>query len=406
MRGVVRRQRALVEASDGATLRLTDGTARIDLASAGLGLRRGAWRHPALQTQLGDLPLSMRLFVSRPLAELAQRLADLAPGDLAVSYLANSRAEAMEGALKLARGIHPRRPDVVAVRGAYHGATLGALSVCGVDDVRAGLPALPLSGRVVDRGADPATVVTRRTAALVVDLFPVAMDGGPDATWLAALRRRCHRTGTLLVVDEVSTGFGRTGVPFAVEACGVVPDVLVVGGVLGAGLLPMAAYITTRRLHRRLYGRRDPTFHASATAGNPAACRAALLALDRAGDPATVASVRRLGGVLQAELADLGRRHPALQLRAASAGIVASLASGQPGLVRAAHRWALACGVHVQLRRQGDEECLGIDPPLLISEPELRAGLAALEAALLRGAAEVRSGPAAARTAAVAGTSC
>lgn len=382
----------LVQGSDGATLQLADGRRCIDLASAGLGLRTGAWRTPAFERQLADLPLSMRLFVSRPLAELAERLAVLAPGDLAVSYPANSRSEAVEGALKLARGIHPRRPEVVSVQGAYHGATLGALSVCGIDELRGAVPSLPLAGRAVPRGVDPASVVTRRTAAVLLDLFPTAVGGIPDAAWLPALRRRCHRTGTLLVVDEVSTGFGRTGVPFAVDRYGVVPDVLVVGGALGGGLLPMAAYITTRRLHRRLYGRRDPTFHASATAGNPAACRAALDALACAGAPATVAHVARLGRLLRDELQDLCRRHPHLELRAASAGIVGALSSGRPGLVRAAHRRAPACGTHVQLRRQGDDECLGIDPPLLIDDAELRAGLAALETALLRAAADTGPG--------------
>ena len=272
------------ESAQGATLRIAGGSELIDFASG--GFRHSDPRLRArVEEQLRRLPLSGRVFFSRPLAELCRTLADLAPGDLEVSFPCNSGAEAIEGALKLAKGYAgSSRSHFVATHSAWHGATTAALGVCGIDAVREAMGVSPVHARFVPYGDVEAlrAAVDRGTIAVLIEA--IATSPGvqvPPRGYLSAVRDACRASGALLIVDELVTGVGVTGRLFAVDEEEVAPDILVLGGVLGGAMLPMALYIASRRVNDAVYRRSDPVLHGTTTGGNPAACVAALATLER-----------------------------------------------------------------------------------------------------------------------------
>src|SRR5436309_10707015 len=218
-------------------------------------------------------------FGEEPQVRLAARLAGLLPDPLEVAYFTSSGAEAIEGALKTARK-HTGRARLVAFEGGFHGDTLGALSVGGNPRYRA--PFEPLLADVAFVPFDDEAAlraIDGRTAAVVVE--PIQAEGGvriPSAGFLAALRRRCDETGALLVLDEVVTGFGRTGRLFAHERAGVVPDLLVLAKALGGGL-PLGAFVGSRAVMNTL-AHDPPLGHVTTFGGHPLSCAAGLAALE------------------------------------------------------------------------------------------------------------------------------
>jgi acetylornithine/succinyldiaminopimelate/putrescine aminotransferase len=193
-------------------------------------------------------------------------------------YFVNSGAEAVEGALKLARKA-TGRPGFVAFGGAYHGDTLGALSVAGNERYQD--PFKPLLGPVTVLpfgAADALEAVDASVAAAIVE--PVQGEGGvrvPPPGFLPALSARCRETGALLVLDEVMTGFGRTGRMFACEHWDVVPDILVLAKALGGGY-PLGAFAATRALLSVLAAD-PPLSHVTTFGGHPVSCAAGRAAL-------------------------------------------------------------------------------------------------------------------------------
>jgi putrescine aminotransferase len=365
--------------ASGATVGTSDGGELVDLASGGFGYC-DARIVEAVASQMRALPLSSRHFLSAPLAAFVECIAAVAPGDLSVVYPCNSGTEAVEGALKLARGYRRGRPSVVAVGGAYHGATLGALAL------RHRTADPPVTVVCVEGGdlAAAERAVDERTAAVVVEPVVSAPEVRVFAPgYLAGLRRVCDRAGALLVADEVTTGLGRTGVRFAVERDSVVPDVLVLGGALGGGVLPIAAYVTTRRINDRVYGRRDPVLHSSTTGGNPSACVAALAMLRVLDEDGLEGHCRVEGRRLLAGLGDLARRHGNRVSLGGACGLLASLRLASHGFAQRVQRAALAHGVLVRVDRlPSGAGSLVLTPPLVVSRAELDRGLAALDAAL------------------------
>jgi len=245
--------------ASGATVTDVDGNRYLDLTSA-FGVAATGHTNPhvadavAAQARqlihgMGDVhPTVVR-------TKLLMRLAELAPGDLTKTYLSTSGAEAIEFALKTAL-LATGKPRTIAYRGAYHGLSLGALEVAGIEKFRtpfAPLVAeratfLPYPGAGTDVAsalADVSDALDRDPDAGAVLLEPVQGRGGvivPPAGFLRALRDLCHARGVLLILDEIYTGFGRTGTMFACERENVVPDLLCAGKALGGGV-PIAATI-------------------------------------------------------------------------------------------------------------------------------------------------------------------
>jgi len=268
----------------GSTVWDTDGRPYLDLL-AGMGVANVGHTHPeviaAVRAQ-AERHLHVMVYgemIQETQVRLARRLASLLSRPLDVVYFTSSGAEAIEGALKTARK-HTGRRGLVAFEGAFHGDTLGALSIGGNAVYRT--PFEPLLADVTflpfdDLGALGA--IDERTAAVVVE--PVQAEAGvrvPSPGFLAALRARCDATGALLVLDEVVTAFGRTGRLFAHEHWHVVPDLLVLAKALGGGL-PLGAFVGAPAVMATL-SHDPPLAHVTTFGGHPLSCAAGLAALD------------------------------------------------------------------------------------------------------------------------------
>ena len=373
----------VVERAAGTSVWDVEGREYLDLLS-GIGVANVGHGHPeviaAVRAQ-AERYLHVMVYgeaVEAPQVHLAAALAARAPGALSVTYFCNSGTEAIEGALKLARKA-TGRSRFVTFRGAYHGDTMGALSLCDSPVYRP--PFEPLLGDVEFLPFDDLEALDRidhRVAAVVVE--PIQGEGGvrvPGPAFLPALRARCDATGALLVCDEVMTGFGRTGTWFACEQWDVVPDVLVLAKALGGGL-PLGAFVGRPELMATLS--HDPALaHVTTFGGHPLSCAAGLAALEvlaREDLPARAAEVGsrwryRLGELTGPVLTGVRGR-----------GLLLGLDFASPALTQAFCAEALRRGLILNWTLHRDT-VVRLAPPLIISERDTERALTAIGDALL-----------------------
>ncbi len=273
----------LEDHAEGSLVYDVDGNAYIDCLG-GYGVFALGHRHPkvvaAVKEQLDKMPLSCRLLYSKPQADLAEKLAEKLPGRLQYTFFCNSGTEAVEGALKIAR-MAAGKPQIIATAGAFHGKTMGSLSASGRKKYK--LPFEPLVPEFVHIPFGDAealeAAITDQTAAFIVE--PIQGEGGvnvPPEDYLPRVREICSRHGVLLILDEVQTGFGRTGKLFCAEHFGVEPDLICLGKAIGGGVLPVAAFSGTPEVWEVF--QENPLIHSSTFGGNPLACRAGLATLE------------------------------------------------------------------------------------------------------------------------------
>lgn len=217
-------------------------------------------------------------FVQKEPVLLTKLLADNLPKPLDTTYLTNSGTEAIEGALKLAKRV-TGRAEIIAAKNAYHGNTMGAMSVMGYEErKRAYRPLIPGTTFIDFNEVDAINHITTKTAAIILE----TIQGGagfivPQHGYLKRIKERCEEVGALLILDEIQPGMGRTGKLFAFMDHNMVPDILVTGKGLGGGL-PVGAFIAAR--HHMTQLKEAPALgHITTFGGNPvvaAACRATL----------------------------------------------------------------------------------------------------------------------------------
>jgi 4-aminobutyrate aminotransferase/(S)-3-amino-2-methylpropionate transaminase len=403
----------------GANVRDVDGNVYVDLTAA-FAVASAGHAHPrivaAVREQAGRLLHGMGDVHPPDIkATLLRRLAEVAPEGLKRTVLASSGAEAVEAALKTA-AIATGKPRVLAFHGGYHGLTYGALSVSGREDFRAPFAAqLPPTAvfapypypyrspfgrdpeavgaatlRYVEHLLDTPGTASEGIGAILVE--PVQGRGGdvvPPEGWLPGLRRICDEWGLLLVLDEVYTGFGRTGRWFACEHWGVVPDLLVVGKALTGGL-PFAACIGTDRAMEAWPRSRGEALHTSTFLGNPVGCAAALAALSVLEEERLVERSAQLGARIRARLEEATRDHPRVgEVRGLGMMIGVELVRDRESRAPAPE---LAGRVVVEALRRGvlllgggiHGNVLSLSPPFVITEAQVDAALGALEE-ILRG---------------------
>lgn len=217
-------------------------------------------------------------YIQEPAVELAKLLAKNLPHNLNTTYLVNSGTEAIEGALKLARRA-TGRTQILYANNAYHGNTMGSMSVMGYEERKnAFKPLVPDCFPVNFNGEADLQKITAETAAIILE----TIQGGagfiqPENDYLKKVRKRCDQTGTLLILDEIQPGFGRTGKLFAFEHFGIVPDILVMGKGMGGGL-PIGAFTASHEVMALLQD--NPKLgHITTFGGNPVIAAAALATL-------------------------------------------------------------------------------------------------------------------------------
>ncbi|NLA57635.1 MAG: aspartate aminotransferase family protein [Firmicutes bacterium] len=262
-----------------------DGNVYLDFLGAYGALNLGH-NPPAVQQGLNkaqELPNLLQASLNAMAAALAHNLAQVTPGNLQRTFFCNSGAEAVEGALKMAR-IATGRQRIIYCEGAFHGKTLGALSVTGRSKYQQPFAPLIPGCKAVPYGDAVALeneLVQGDVAAFIVE--PIQGEGGvivPPEGYLAKAREICSRYGTLLIVDEIQTGFGRTGKLFACEHEDVTPDILCLAKSLGGGMMPIGATVTTPEVWDKAYGSMDKALlHTSTFGGNTRAMAAGIAAI-------------------------------------------------------------------------------------------------------------------------------
>jgi acetylornithine/N-succinyldiaminopimelate aminotransferase len=218
-------------------------------------------------------------YVQTPQVRFAEKLLSVLPDNLQSVYFTNSGAEAVEGALKLAKRFTGRQ-QIVALHNSYHGSTHGALSVMGNEDFKqAYRPLLPGVNFISLNNHDDLQLITNETACVIIET--IQGEAGvrvPDLVYMQALRNRCTQTGTLLILDEIQAAFGRTGKLFAFEHFGIVPDILLLAKALGGGM-PVGAFVASTAIMSAL--KENPILgHITTFGGHPVCCAAGLAALE------------------------------------------------------------------------------------------------------------------------------
>jgi len=265
--------------AEGPFLHLKDGRTLIDFIS-GIAVSSIGHRHPsvvhAIKSQL-DLHLHIMVygeFIQEPQVQFAKNLTDVLPPTLDCVYFTMSGTEANEGALKLAKK-YTGRTRMIAFEQSYHGDTHGSLSVTGRSIYQDPFqPLLPEVSFLPYGDFEALSLIDNQVACVIAE--PIQGEGGmrvPPPHWLAALRQKCTDSGTLLILDEIQTGFGRTGNLFAFEYEEIVPDILTVAKAMGGGM-PLGAFVSSRKIMETL--RRDPPLsHVTTFGGHPVSCAAA-----------------------------------------------------------------------------------------------------------------------------------
>ncbi|MEX0646749.1 MAG: aspartate aminotransferase family protein [Balneolaceae bacterium] len=269
-----------IERAEGCWLYTTDGRKYLDMIS-GIAVSSLGHRHPdvisAIQEQL-DKHLHVMVygeFIQSPQSRFAKLLCDQLPKKLDRVYFVNSGTEATEGALKLAKK-STGRSKLVAFNNSYHGDTHGSLSVTGRNVYRDPYePLLPGVHFIDFNDKTSLDIIDKKTAAVILE--PVQGEGGvipADRDWIKAVRNRCDETGSLLIFDEIQTGFYRTGTLFAFEHYQVVPDILCLAKAMGGGM-PIGAFVASTEIFEAF--KHDPPLnHVTTFGGHPVSCAAAL----------------------------------------------------------------------------------------------------------------------------------
>ncbi len=260
-----------------------DGKRYMDLIS-GIAVSNLGHRHPkvvdAIKHQLDQYMHLMVYgeFIQTPQVQLAKLLADNLPAQLSCSFFVNSGSEAVEGALKLAKRFTGRTEIISFVNG-YHGSSHGALSVMGNEYFKnAYRPLLPDIRFIEYNNMDDLKYVTDKTACVLIET--IQGEAGvivPDAIYMSRLSDQCKESGTLLIADEIQTGFGRTGKLFAFSGFNIIPDIITIGKGMGGGM-PIGAFISSKEIMSSFTN--NPALgHITTFGGHPVSCAAAIATL-------------------------------------------------------------------------------------------------------------------------------
>ncbi len=360
-----------VEKAEGSYIYGKDGRKYLDFV-AGVSANTLGHSHPkiveAIKTQ-AEKYLHVMVYgeyAQEMPVKLCHLLAEATPDPLEVTYLVNSGAEAIDGSLKLAKR-YTGREEIVSFKNSYHGNTHGALSVSGNEyHKREFRPFLPMVSFIEFNKEEDLERITEKTACVILETIQGAAGFlVPENDYLKKLKARCEEVGTLLILDEIQPGFGRTGKLFAFEHYGIVPDILVMGKGMGGGV-PVGAFMSSREIMETL-SHSPKLGHITTFGGNP---------LIAASSYATLKEVLESGLMDEVdEKEKLFRKllvHPKIK-NINGRGLMLAVNLGSPEYTLDVAKRCMEKGLVVfwQLYRN---EYLRISPPLTLSLDEIREG--------------------------------
>ncbi|TCL39921.1 putrescine aminotransferase [Anaerospora hongkongensis] len=361
---------AIEQQADGVVITDNDGKEYIDCLG-GYGVFSLGHRHPrvveAVKAQIDCMPMSSKVLFNKPMADLAEIMAKITPGDLQYSFFGNSGTEAVEGALKLARA-HTGRNKIISTVNSFHGKTLGALSATGRDLFRDPFQPL-LSGFTHAPFGDAAAIaeiIDRDTAAVIVE--PIQGEGGiivPPDEYLPYLRQLCDRHGALLICDEVQTGLGRTGKMFACDHYGITPDIITTAKALGGGVMPIGAFTARPQIFAEYIT--SPFLHTSTFGGNPLACAAAVETITVIHEENLVEKAAVKGQYFMDRLTAVADQFPGVIREVRGKGLMIGVELTKEGIGGLLMSELINKGVLVAYTLN-NPKVIRIEPPLIISE--------------------------------------
>ena len=353
------------------------------------GLLDLGWSHPkvveAVSAQLRRSPMPSQELLDPLRGVLARLLAMITPGDLQYFFFAAGGTEAVEGALKLAKLYTGKSGFITSLR-AFHGKTLGSLSLMGKKDFRQ--PALPLYPHVywvpfgdagaVEQQLEIALAVGLDIAAVIME--PIQGEAGaivpPDDFW-PRLRQLCDQYGVLLIADEVQTGVGRTGKMWGVDHWQVVPDIITMGKSLGGGVMPVSAFGAREEIWQVMM-EPNPFIHTTTTGGNPLACAAAIAAITVTLEENLPQMAAEKGEYFKKGLALLAQRYPNLYEKITGRGLLLAQHFHNPEIGYQIASGLFKRGVLVA-GTLTNAKTIRIEPPIYISYEQMDTVLDCLE---------------------------
>lgn len=409
-----------VEKEEGCYYYGVDGKTYLDFTS-GIATTNVGHRHPKVVQAIKDGADSLAhgpsgVIMYESILELADRLAEKLPGDLDCFFFGNSGAEAVEGAIKLAKHV-TQRPYIVSFIGGFHGRSMGALSVTSSkskyrqflqptgsyqvpfaqeDECPAGMDSEEYVVAELEKDFKRLfnhQVTPEEVAAVIVE--PVLGEGGyvvPPKKWLEKVRELCDRYNILLIFDEVQTGFGRTGEWFASQTFGVTPDIMAIAKGIANGM-PLSATVAPQALMKQW----PLGSHATTFGGNPIACSAALAVLEVMEEENLLENAKEQGAYATKRLQEIKEKHEVIG-RVRSIGLMIGIeivdpATGEPnsdGLFKILDK-ALENGVLFYFGGN-QTEIIRMIPPLTVTQEQIEEGLQMLDKALTEYEQEIRVG--------------
>jgi putrescine aminotransferase len=358
-----------IERASGVVMTDKAGKEYIDLIS-GIGVSNIGHRHPrvlaALQNQM-DKYLHLMVygeFVQTPQVELAKRLCETLPAKLDSVYLLNSGSEAVEGALKLAKR-YTGRPKLISCHKAYHGSSQGALSVSGDEKFKRNFrPLLPGVSAIHYGSFSDLEKIDNQTAAVIIET--IQGEAGVVAactTYFKALRAKCDETGTLLILDEIQCGFGRTGKFWAFEHFDIIPDILLSAKGMGGGM-PISAFIAPKEI-MSVFEDNPILGHISTFGGHPMSAVAAKATIEVIHEENLLDSVEAKADLIRSLLV-----HPQIQ-EIRNVGLLMAVTFESFEVLKPIIDRAIELGVLTDWFLFNDNS-LRIAPPLTITEAEIK----------------------------------
>lgn len=334
----------------------------------------------ALQRSLEELDIGNHHLISESRALLAERLAAISPGDINRVIFGVSGGEAIDMALKLARG-HTGRAEIISASGGYHGHT-GLALAAGDEQYRR--PFEPLSPGFVQMPFGDLKALEEAmgedTAAVIFETIPATYGIViPPEDFYLGVRNLCDQYGAVMIMDEVQTGLGRCGEVWGIDTYGVVPDIIVTGKGLSGGIYPMSATLYRDFLNPFMH--ENPFIHISTFGGAEVGCNVALEVLDMLDEPAFLDNVRQMASLFEDGFARLRDKHPDLLIEARQRGLMMGLKLADQNFGPMMTRIGFDAGLLV-VYANNDPSALQILPPLIIQEDQVQQVLGLLDGML------------------------
>lgn len=357
----------------------TEGKKYLDFI-AGVSASSLGHNHPAVKKAITkQLEKYMHVmvygeFIQEPQLELCKKIAETLPKNLQSVYLVNSGTEATEGALKLAKRF-TRRSEIIAAKNAYHGNTMGAMSVCGTESQnRAFRPLIPNIRFIEYNNPNELKKITSKTAAVILE----TIQGGagfitPTNNYLQKVQKRCNEVGALLILDEIQSGIGRTGALWGFENYNVTPDIIITGKGLGGGM-PIGAFVSSIKTMHSL--KDNPKLgHITTFGGHPVIAAAGLATLTKIISSSLIKETLRKEQLIRNEL-----QHPVIK-EIRGKGLMLALMVESSDIADKIILNSLENGL-ILFWLLNEKKAVRITPPLTISDEEIKIGCTILKSVL------------------------